>query len=272
VTSREEQNWSLPANEEPVFGNIDPEMIQRAYQPFQPSADNQAAIEMFQQMVSPYLRDGMRADKEQDPPDNVWLKIRFLMPHSEDVDSTTTVGAVTGSQDFFDRGLANVPLLQRGGKATFEPGDVAIFPRSDAENLIGQGLAEEIEPIFVRKLNSYDFSLREMSQRLARLNVDIEGVKRDTVAVTETNRRTLEQIQFREMEKTRLQTDQAKFQYELAQLTALSETLNQTWLERRADLSRLYRENHQLLQELIRIDEELTRQINERTLEAVNGQ
>jgi chromosome segregation ATPase len=158
-----------------------------------------------------------------------------------------------------------VPVLQRGSDAQFAAGDVAIFPRGDAELLIIEGKAEEVEPIFVRRLRHYEYTLRELSQRLVRLNADIARVQRDTEAMTQSNRRAEEQIQFRGQERTNLGSDLAKFQYELQEITTYVRTLQQTWDARREDLSRVYTENHRLTEELAELEREVTRQIDARS-------
>jgi hypothetical protein len=265
----DEPNWSLPASEAPVFGNIDPQMIARTFEPFQPRPDNQAAVDAYQRMLQPYLRDGMLANQETDSPENVWVKVEFLKPHSVDVDSDAILGAVISSQNFFDRGRANVPLLQRGSDVEFVRGDVGVFPLADANQLIAQELAELQEFIFVRHLSNYDFAFREISQRRTRLNEEVVGVTRDTAAVTESNRRTIAQIQFREEDKAKLESDLAKFQDEDAKITAYASTMQQAWQSKRRELSTLYRRNTQLARELERIEQELKSEIDKRTLEAV---
>ena len=71
--------------------------------------------------------EGKRA-ADSDPPENTWIKVSFLQDHTEIVDSDATLGGVTGSQDWFDRGRSEIPLLQRGDVAKFKKGEVGVFP------------------------------------------------------------------------------------------------------------------------------------------------
>ena len=214
------------------------------------------------------MRDGKRAEAT-DPPEKTWVKVRFLADHTEIVDSDAKLGGVEGSQDWFDRGRAEIPLLRRGGVAKFTKGAVGVFPQADAEDLISRGVCERIEPIYARSLNDYEYQFRSTHLQMVQIRQDIERIQRNIDQQTVTNSRTQTLIAYRSEEKTKLQQDLAKFVYERDQIAAYLGKLQVVLSETKAKLSRLYRTNFQLNAELRAISEQLTREINRRTAEAI---
>lgn len=246
-------NLNENADIAPIFGNMDPDFLGKLLPPG---------------VLPSYLRDGKRAEPT-DPPEKTWVKVRFMADHTEIVDSDATLGGVEGSQDWFDRGRSEIPLLQRGDVAKFKKGAVGVFPQADAEDLISRGVCERIEPIYVRSLNDYEYQFRSTHLQLVRIRQDIERIQRNIDQQTETNTRTETLIAYRTDERAKLQLDLAKFEYERDQIAAYLGKLQVVLDETKAELSRLYRTNFQLSEELRAINEELTREINRRTAEAL---
>ena len=195
--------------------------------------------------------------------------MRFLQDHSEIVDSDAILGGVTGSQDWFDRGRSEIPLLQRGDVAKFKKGAIGVFPQGDANDLITRGICERIEPIYVRSLNDYEYQFRSTYLQMVQIRQTIERIQHNIDQLTATNTRTETLIAYRTDEKTKLLQDRDKFVYERDQITAYLGQLQAVYNETKDELSRLYRTNFQLGEELRTASEELTREINRRTAEAV---
>jgi hypothetical protein len=237
----------------PIFGNMDPDFLGKLLPPG---------------VLDSYLRDGKRS-ADTDPPEKTWVKVRFTEDHTEIVDSDATLGGVEGSQDWFDRGRSEIPLLQRGDVAKFKKGAIGVFPQSDADDLISRGVCERIEPIYVRALNDYEYQFRSTHLQMVQIRQDMERIQRNIDEQTSTNARTETLIAYRTDEKSKLQQDLDKFVYERDQITAYLRTLQIAFNETKAKLSRLYRTNFQLSEELRTISEELTREIDRRTAEAV---
>lgn len=237
----------------PIFGTMNPDFLSKLL----PEGAHER-----------YLRDGKRA-LDTDPPEKTWVKVRFTDEHSEIVDSDATLGGVEGSQDWFDRGRSEIPLLQRGDVAKFKKGDIGVFPQAEAEDLISRGVVERIEPIFVRSLNDYEYQFRSTHLQMVLIRQDIERIQRNIDEQTATNARTKTLIAYRETEKSKLAEDLDNFTYERDQITAYHAKLDAVLAKTKAELSSLYRTNDLLAKELARISEELTREINRRTAEAV---
>lgn len=237
----------------PIFGNMDPDFLGKLL----PAG-----------ILDSYLRDGKRA-AENDPPEKTWVKVRFTEDHTEIVDSDATLGGVEGSQDWFDRGRSEIPLLQRGDVAKFKKGAIGVFPQADADDLISRGVCERIEPIYVRALNDYEYQFRSTHLQMVQIEQDKARIQRNIDEQTATNDRTEKLIAYRTDEKTKLEQDLDKFKYEQKETEAYLGKLQVAFGETKAKLSRLYRTNFQLSEELRTISEDLTREINRRTAEAV---
>lgn len=267
-------NLNVSADESPVFGQMDQAMLQRLMPPerlLPPSQWRQKpSAEVMQQLqdraallVTTYARDGRRAS-EDDPPENVWWKVRFTAAYEEEVDTAgDPVGAIVSSDDFFDRGRAEIALLRRGEPAKFKKGDVAVFPIEDARRLVEQDeVCEFIEPVYVRKLNDYEHGFRLVGRLMAQLAEDIFSAKRDVAETERANQRILEQTQAREKEREQLKADLAKMEYERDQITQYHERLEAKWGDLRTELSQMYRQNYLLMQELVQLDQQLTEAIS----------
>jgi len=263
------------ADEEPVFGVMNQDFITRLLPPpprgpNQTDAEYQLMLQMHQGILDGYLRDGKRA-AENDSPENIWAKVTFTAAHEEAVDSDATLGGVEGSQDFFDRGRAEIPLLRRGEPAKFQTDDVGLFPLEDARGLQTRGVATMGETIYVRPLNDYEYLFRNVFQRLVTLREDSERSQRNIDQLTAANDRTLAQISFHQQESTKLRADLAKYVYERDALQQYVASLQKLLSDTQATLSRLYRTNHQLEQELTRMNDELNREMERRSGRAVAG-
>ena len=246
-------NLNENADVAPIFGSMDPDFLGKLLPPG---------------VLDNYLRDGKRA-ADTDTPDNTWVKVRFTKEHTEVVDSDATLNGVEESQDWFDRGRSEIPLLQRGDVAKFKKDEVGVFPQADAEDLISRGVCERIEPIYVRPLNDYEYQFRSTYLQMVQIRQDMERIQRNIDEQTSTNNRTETLITYRNDEKAKLQQDLDKFTYEQKQIEAYRDKLQAKLNDTKSELSRLYRTNFQLSEELRQISETLTREINRRTAEAV---
>jgi len=265
-------NLTLDADDEPVFGTAEEARIAghmaHAAQ-LQVEADPERP-QRYQSIIEEYVRDGKRASNE-DPPENRWLKVRFTGPYEEEVDSASELGAVKTSENFFDRGRAEIAILKRNETAKFKKNDIGIFPPEDANRLIEKGVCELVEPIYVRSLRNYGQTFRQFYQRTRDLAADVARIQRSTAELTQANVLTVAQITYREQEKTKLQEDLAKFIYERDQIKKYQETLTVAVAAKRERLSFLYRANHKLAADLAAVHRAVTEKIDQETIAAANA-
>ena len=265
------------ADESPVFGAMEEAKLKRLFiEPTPEQAPSPEVLKQFQdryvRMITPYVRDGRRAN-EDDPPDNVWLKVRFTQPYKEEVDTAgDPVGAVVSSQMFFDRGRAEIAVLQRGKAVEFKKGDVGVFPQADANRLITQEkVCELIEPVYVRTLNDYEFGLDNIKLQLAQLDEARRQLLRDSGEVTRANQLASEQIALREQERQKVTEDLEKTRLEQQRITQYAAQLEGESTKLREEMRTLYRVNSELANQLAQLDRQLTERIDRQAEAAVNA-
>lgn len=251
-------------DENHIFGVVKEDEL-RALLPKQPGQTDAD----YDALIQAHLRDGTAAT-DQDPPENVWVQVKFLKEHEVQVDAEATVSALD-NRPYDNTGRAVVARLQRGEPAKFKANDFAVFKQEYANELIGQGICEKVKPIFVRKLREYEYTFHEINDRLERLAADMERVQRNTTKLDDANKLGLQQIAYREQELKKLQVDLAGFQKEQTAAAQLRDQFLEKWNARRQMIQDFYKANRELEQQLKAISEKLREQIDQRTAEAGRG-
>ena len=127
--------------------------------------------------------------------------------------------------------------------AEFEADDVAVFHKEAADQLIADGVCQQVDSVFVRPLKDFDFAFRNHVERMAELNHDIRLCKRDIESVTAANGKLQVQIDMRSTEKSKLEVDEGKAKGELAKISEYRQLLEREFAAVRTELSKLYRAN-----------------------------
>ncbi len=225
----------------------------------------------YERMLEQYRRDGQVAS-EDDPPENVWIRVEFLKDHAIVVDAGTPVSPIT--DHVYDIvGQSQVPRLQRGGPVEFKKGDTATFDSETAGALLAGAdpiakLAAGQPRIFRRKLNDYETAFASLNRRL-RETLDAQvTVDRHLAEVQSALTRTNEQIALLESDKTMLLADVGKVQHERDELAKYRTALQGKLTETRAELSRLYNSNLQLQREIKEVSDRLSEEIEGRVSRA----
>jgi hypothetical protein len=268
-------NWNQPASEVPVFGEIDEQAIRAVFewrrfepQTFAPHPEVfKRATDLVNESLAKYLRDGKPvANKDEFDTMNVWTKVRFLKSHKEIVDSGATVSPFTPgvTDDFFDRGMAEVAILQLGAEAQFNENDVAIFPQDEAQRLIDAGVCKFEEYVYVRNLRDYGFLFRDFDQQFDRVGDDIEYAQRDVSELESARQHIDQQLALANDEQSKLQHDLQFTREEASKIAAYVATLEKTWNETRARLSQLFARSLELSEELERRSQAVTQEIRRR--------
>ncbi len=204
-------------------------------------------------LLRSYVEDGSRA-RENELPENVWYRIEFLTEFSDTVDSEEKRTASDGG--YFDTSGRTVDARlrrpEKQEKVTFKKGQQVLFFRAYAEQLISQGIAKLIEPIFVRPINDYSIAFGETRNRTARAIQDAEAIARDISQVQATNTVAQEQVVFRQNERQMLDKDKAQYDKELTVITSEAERLAAAVQQTKAELSRIYRANQEQYERLVK--------------------
>ncbi len=200
-----------------------------------------------------YVEDGSRA-RENEQPENIWNRIEFLNDFSDIVDSEEIRTASDGG--YFDTSGRTVDARLRRPenqeKVSFKKGQQVLFIKAFADQLISQGTAKLIEPIFVRPINDYSIAFSETRNRIARAIQDAEAINRDIAQVQATNTVAQEQVVFRQNERQMLDKDRAQYDKELTVISSEVERLSTAVQQTKTELSRIYRANQEQYEQLVR--------------------
>jgi hypothetical protein len=211
-----------------------------------------------------------REATEDDAPENVWIQVKFLKPHKIQVDSDAEENALE-SEYYDSRGLAVVGGVRSGieeGTVEFDIGDMGVFDADTADTLVASGICEKIQPVFRRPLYAFRQFFMQAYHRHLQLDDSIVRVQRDLAELQALLSKAEEQRVLREAEKVKLVDDLRHFKGEQRVASQYVRSLQVEWSKAQARLSALYRSNHQLVQELAKIQAQLTREINQRVRDA----
>jgi hypothetical protein len=237
--------------------------------PYMPNVFNWPA-DKYDRFLDQYYRFNREAT-EDDSPENTWMMVEFVKPHSIQVDADAEQSLLEGEGRYFDSsGRAIDARLRRGedGTVRFEVGDVGIFDLQTADTLITDGVCKKVKNVFRRGLHDYGRFFRQAYFRHKDLDASIAQVKRDTDELITLKAKTDDQIAFRQTEKLNLEKDLVGFNTELADVKRYHQALEAEFQNARNRLVQLYLANNQLAEELAEIQYRLAEEINRRTAEA----
>jgi hypothetical protein len=220
----------------------------------------------YDAFINEYLRDGQPAEPN-DPPENVWLEVKFLKSHEVPVDAVTELNTVD-APPFDNEGQAQLSRLRRGEPVKFKPGDVGVFDRATADQLVADGIAGEPKPIYRRRLNDYEFAFNAIHRRMVALDQRVKDLNRDIATIKDAEARSQSQITAQTEAVTKLNADIAKVTYERDELAKYTTALEARVNEVKNALSKLYAQNRALSRELAAITARLTEEADRRTREA----
>jgi Skp family chaperone for outer membrane proteins len=254
----------------PIFGEMNEQMLRTVFTLIIGDVPEVTDI------VKDYIRDGSVADEQvvNTEPENIWVKLEFQKPHTERVDSNNLDSGLSGN--YFDPdGYAEITRLRRGSDAEFKINDIGVFPYSHevdkqiVDRLVADGIATIVgRPYFVRNLRDYEEAFHDIQDKFIKRNEDIRRTQRDIAALQTSIQKVAAQSQYRQGEKAELEQDQGKILIDKEKVTDLVASLDAQKTSLLDELSRLNRTNLALSQELTRINDVLTKEINRRTAEA----
>jgi hypothetical protein len=233
-----------------------------------------------QPVAQSYQRDGQAA-QPTDPPDTVWVEVRFTKPYRMVVDAPS---AGSSEAELFDaEGQALAPWLRRASPGEppqaveFGPGEnqirTAVLDLATAQSLIDQQVAEEVRRIYRRPLNDYERLFRSVNARLIELNTRgtqrVSQLQHDTEALQASVDKAGEQQRLIEDLKAKTAADLQKVTAERDGLRRYQAALANQVASVTENLSQLYRSNKALARELREVSARLTEEIDRRTREAV---
>jgi hypothetical protein len=142
-----------------------------------------------------------------------------------------------------------------------EPARQALLP---AQSLAEYGNAE-------RKLRDYEFFFHENYVQRSLLTDGISKITGDLERIQAATQKATDEIAYRGTEKTNLQADLEKFQYEQKAIATYQQTLQQLFSQVRESLKATYARNKQLAADLTASQLKAADEINERTTSTQTG-
>ena len=202
--------------------------------------------EKYELLIDEYVRDQTRAS-EMDPPERKWMRVKFLKPHSVDVDVQTPTRLPGAAYDPSGRSVTGT--LQQNAATEFQKGDEAAFDFETAQELIGQGIAEQVEPVYQRRLRDYAEHFRGLARDFELIDRQVATAQEDLKKLTDSVTGLREQIAFQTEQQKLLTEDRDGFNRERTVITEYRGALEEQWNALRRDLSRIYRANKQVVQQ-----------------------
>jgi hypothetical protein len=268
--------WSLysimPVDGHQWFAGLDEDTLMRLI-PREPTG---LPPDQYQALIRSYLKDGQPAE-ENDPPQNVWVELKFLQPYKVTVDAPGAELSVD-AEPFNAEGQAQLHSLRKAGvdpiagEVEFGPGPTQInrglFDPVTAEDLVSRGVAQRERLIYRRTLTDYERKFHGIHQEIIDLNTRLAEVAEEQKAIAKSIEEGEKQVTLLTDLQAKLTEDRDKARLEEDELdkylVALTGKLNET----QAELSKLYRSNKAIGRELSEISAQLTEEIERRTREA----
>jgi hypothetical protein len=270
--------WTLyencPVDGHQWFTGLD----QKALSDLIPAGPTGLRPDQYQKLIDSYLRDG-KETAENDPPDNVWVEVKFLKPYEITVDAVAAGGIDTEpfnleGQAVFNRLRRELPQADKEpAKVKFGPGaseiPTAILMKQAADDLVAQGICEITgKPIFRRTLTDYERKLHSINQRIVTILTQQRQLDLDNKALVASTEKAEAQAKLLEDLKTKLSADLDKAKQEKEELQKYVESLKARLDELQNTLSELYRSNKALSRELNDTSAQLTQDAEQRAREA----
>lgn len=230
-------------------------------------------------VLADYQRDGQPAT-DADPPENVYAKVTFLKEHKIKVDAMAGRSPVIAGTDQFDSsGLALDRRLQQGGEGDviFKVGDTAeiIFEgyidpsgavvQEGAKQLAELQILQVNEKVYRRRLHDYAAEFKHIYNRSNEVRAAIRVAEKEIATLTKEVELAEATTNLKVEEKKKLLEDKAKIVNETEKIAAYAAKLETSYREARTELSRLYRENAALHEQILAANTQLTREIEARS-------
>ena len=237
---------SSQSTKEEIFGNMDPKELSKSLQIPEELAKREPntldiKLGIKARVLQSYLRDGTQAP-EGTPLESSEYEVTFLKDYTEVVDSTDKRKATEGG--YFDTSGRSVDarlMREEGVEAfTFKEGDEFRLDGLKAKELEREGVVKLGAQIFVRPLNDYEFSFRDLRRLTLAAMQNAILVNREIEVVNRTEKISREELIKGEENGRRYLLDKGMYDKEMAVIQAEQERLQKEVNAKKAELSQLY--------------------------------
>lgn len=236
---------SQPTKEE-IFGNMDPDEISKLLGiPLDLAKQEPNTLDINRgikaRVLQSYLRDGTQAP-EGTPLESSVYEVTFKKDYTEVVDSTDKRKATEGG--YFDSSgrAVDARLMREEGAAayTFQEGEEYRIDGLRAKELEKEGVVQLGAQIFVRPLNDYEYSFRDLRRLTLAAMQNAILVNREIEVVNRTEKTSREELIKGEENGRRYLLDKGMYDKEMAVIQAEQERLQSEVNAKKAELSQLY--------------------------------
>nr|MCU0709417.1 hypothetical protein [Pirellula sp.] len=214
-------------------------------------------------VLQSYINDGGRPP-EGTPPEQVYVRIEFTKDHTIEVDAQEQRTATEGG--FYDLSGRSVDSRlkrgEEGARVSFKAGDTIVLDTTTADELIKQGIAKSLAPVFVRPLNDYEYAFREVRRQITAALQDAKLIQRELAEMQKSQGIADAQVRMRQQERSKLDKDFGQYSREneviTAEATRLTEALNAT----RSELSAMFQQIQSMRDQIVAEQRAATAAIN----------
>jgi chromosome segregation ATPase len=151
---------------------------------------------------------------------------------------------------------------EEGARVSFKTGDTIVLDTASAEDLIKQGIAKSLAPVFVRPLNDYEYAFREVRRQITAALQDARLIERELAEMQKSQGIADTQVRMRQQERSKLDKDFGQYSREneviTTEATRLSEALNAT----RTELSNMFQQIQSMRDQIVAEQRAATEAIN----------
>lgn len=203
-------------------------------------------------VLQAYVNDGGRPP-EGTPPEQIYIRVEFLKDHTIEVDAQEQrIASEGGFYDLSGRSVdARLKRGEEGAKVSFKASDIIVFDSTSAEELIKQGIAKQLAPVFVRQLNDYEYAFREVRRQITAALQDAKLIERELAEMLNSQGIADAQVRMRQQERAKLDKDFAQYSKESEVVTAEATRLEEELNKQRSELSGMFREIQSLRDQIV---------------------
>jgi hypothetical protein len=236
----------VQATKEEIFGNMNPEELSNLLRiPLELAKQEPNTLDINRgikaRVLQSYLRDGIQAPEGTALESSVY-EVTFLKDYTEVVDSTDKRKATEGG--YFDMSGRSVDarlMREEGVEAfTFKEGDEYRLDGLKAKELEKEGIVKLGAQIFVRPLNDYEFSFRDLRRLTIAAMQNAILVNREIEVVNRTEKISREELIKGEENGRKFLLDKGMYDKEMAVIQSEQQRLQNEVNAKKAELSQLY--------------------------------
>jgi hypothetical protein len=214
-------------------------------------------------VLQSYINDGGRPP-EGTPPEQVYVRIEFTKDHTIEVDAQEQRTATEGG--FFDLSGRSVDSRlkrgEEGARVSFKTGDTIVLDTASAEDLIKQGIAKSLAPVFVRPLNDYEYAFREVRRQITAALQDAKLIQRELAEMQKSQGIADAQVRMRQQERSKLDKDFAQYSRENEVITGEANRLTDVLNSTRTELSNMFQQIQSMRDQIVAGQRAATEAIN----------